>query len=198
MAPYGHSSDPAQYLWFVQVDAQVYGPFDADTMQAYFDEGRVTAQSLISDQAQGPFAPCADWRAYAVWSGQDEWTPSQTYASPAEPTQMAQMRQDRSRAGYAPSSHILLIMAELQAPTAMNVVKAMQRLGSVQRVSHTVWILQTGSDAAHARAFLQDHIGDRDRVLIADITGQALEGLNVGHDVDRVIQSLERADLRQI
>jgi len=37
--------------WFIQVDGQAYGPFDDKTLWSYMVEGRVNAQSLISQNA---------------------------------------------------------------------------------------------------------------------------------------------------
>jgi len=37
--------------WFIQVDGQAYGPFDDRTLWSYMIEGRVSAQSLISQTA---------------------------------------------------------------------------------------------------------------------------------------------------
>ena len=56
--------------WYVQVNGQAYGPYNAAQMQGFVTEGRVNDQSLISQNAGQGYAPAAQFPAYAQWSRQ--------------------------------------------------------------------------------------------------------------------------------
>lgn len=70
--------------WFVNVQNQVYGPYSESQMQAFTMEGRINADSLISNMpAQGFFA-AASFDIFALWSGTGQIAVGATsYGQPA-------------------------------------------------------------------------------------------------------------------
>ena len=77
--------------WYVQVNGQAYGPYDTAQMQDFVAEGRVNAQSIISQSAQQGYAPAAQFPVFAQWSDQ------QVQIQPTE--QQAQVLRPMSNVG---------------------------------------------------------------------------------------------------
>lgn len=55
--------------WFANVDGQVYGPYNDDQMQTYVSEGRITGQSLISNNPPDGFYPAIGFDVFSFWAG---------------------------------------------------------------------------------------------------------------------------------
>jgi len=72
--------DQSRRNWFIQVDGQAYGPFDDKTLWSYMVEGRVNAQSLISQNANMGYRPVAANPGLMNWL-------DQATAPPAQPPQ---------------------------------------------------------------------------------------------------------------
>jgi len=56
--------------WFVQVQSQNYGPYTDEQMQAFVQEGRVNANSLITNDVNSGFFNAAAFDVFRFWSGQ--------------------------------------------------------------------------------------------------------------------------------
>ncbi|RZV40801.1 MAG: DUF4339 domain-containing protein, partial [Acidimicrobiales bacterium] len=77
--------------WFVQVQNQNYGPYTDEQMQAFVLEGRVNANSLITNDINSGFFSAGAFEAFGFWSGQQKIavgaTQNQSYhAIPAIPS----------------------------------------------------------------------------------------------------------------
>ncbi len=108
--------------WFAQVQGQIYGPYSDSHMQSYVAEGRLNAESLISNVPAEGFYPASTYDIFSFWAGTGQigahqavgetamgstsmgsaanyqpTTPSEPYASPAVlTTPMTQVSQSVS------------------------------------------------------------------------------------------------------
>lgn len=164
--------------WYVYVDGQVYGPFDDPRMTEFFDEGRLNAGSVLSPDASGPFRPATHWPSYESWTRPRSETPVPTPTKP------------QAQSGAA--THVLLVLAEIRSSMGMSFLQTLQSLGTVERVSNTVWLTQTGLSAAHAKSVLSTSLTAQDRLFIADVTDQKPESINLGASLDAALDQFFR------
>jgi len=61
-----------QDSWYVQVNGQNYGPYNAMQMQAFCSEGRVNEHSIISQSATQGYAPATRFQSFLQWTGRLE------------------------------------------------------------------------------------------------------------------------------
>ena len=61
---------PTARQWYIKVGPQAYGPFDDQTLWQYMWEGRVTAQSLITQNPQQPYRPISENAGLMNWLAQ--------------------------------------------------------------------------------------------------------------------------------
>ena len=75
-----------QDSWYVQVNGQNYGPYNAAQMQAFCAEGRVNEYSIISQSAAQGYAPAPQFQSFLQWTGKLQ-APAQSHSQPLQLTQ---------------------------------------------------------------------------------------------------------------
>jgi len=159
--------------WFIQVDGQAYGPFDDRTLWSYMIEGRVSAQSLISQSAN------TGYRLVSSDPGLMNWLAKAT----EKPTQQ------RQQAPSAPPT-VFIIMAEIRSGRGMNFLQSLQSLGPTQRLGETVWILQARTKAETLRDILSQPLAADDRLFILDSFANETAWFNLSPEMDKQITQL--------
>jgi len=210
----------AQNTWYVQVNGQAYGPYDAAQMQGFVTEGRVTAQSIISQTAAQGYAQAAQFPIFAGWSGQQ--------AQAAQPAQQAQILRPMSNVGggvlarqmqpvgYAPqavapnptpvhvqptqanpqtvpqaaANTVFVVMAEIRSANGMQFLQTLQNEGTAQRIGDSVWLLQSGSTVEQLRNRLSQALTRDDRLFLLDSFKNETAWFNIGSDMDIRIREL--------
>lgn len=169
--------DPSQIQrqWFIQVDGQAYGPFDDRTLWDYMVEGRVSAQSLISQTANSGYRPLSANPGLMNWLSQatgQPGTPAQTDIKPdIRPT-------------------VFMIMAEIKSGGGMNFLQTLQTLGPTQRLGSTVWVLQARAEADMLRDILSQPLGADDRLFVLDSFANKTAWFNLSPEMDAQIAQL--------
>jgi len=74
-----------QDSWYVQVNGQNYGPYNAAQMQAFCAEGRVNEYSIISQSAAKGYAPAPQFQSFLQWTGRLQ-APAQSHVQPLQLT----------------------------------------------------------------------------------------------------------------
>ena len=97
----GNESAQPPRQWFIQVDGQAYGPFDDKTLWSYMLEGRVSAQSLISQTANTGYRPISADPGLMNWLTQATQKPVSEPEVELPPT-------------------VFMIMAEIKSGRGMN------------------------------------------------------------------------------
>jgi hypothetical protein len=161
--------------WFIQVDGQAYGPFDDKTLWSYMVEGRVNAQSLISQTANMGYRPVAADPSLMNWL-------EQAVAPLAKPPKPE-----------APLT-VFMIMAEIKSGRGMNFLQNLQSLGPTQRLGNTVWILQAQTQAKTLRDVLSQPLGPEDRLFVLDSFANETAWFNLSPEMDAQIAQFWNID----
>ena len=162
--------------WYVQVDGQAYGPFDDQTLWSYMVEGRVSAQSLLSQ------SPNTNYRPVSADPGLMNWLTQATNTQPASVPSAEQ-------APAAPPT-VFMIMAEIKSGRGMNFLQTLQSLGSTQRLGETVWVLQARTTAEMLRDVLSQPLGASDRLFVLDSFANETAWFNLSKEMDSQIPKL--------
>lgn len=168
---YGPESTPTQRQWFIQVDGQAYGPFDDKTLWSYMMEGRVSAQSLISQTANTGYRPVSANPGLMNWLSQATEQNVKNTTPEAAPT-------------------VFMIMAEIKSGRGMNFLQSLQSLGPTQRLGSTVWVLQARTETKTLRDILSQPLGADDRLFVLDSFANETAWFNLSPEMDAQIAQL--------
>jgi hypothetical protein len=176
----GHNQTQTARQWYVQVDGQAYGPFDDQTLWSYMVEGRVSAQSLLSQSPNTNFRPVSADPGLMNWLSQA--TNTQPVNTPAT--------------GQVPiaASTVFMIMAEIKSGRGMNFLQTLQSLGATQRLGETVWVLQARTTAETLRDILSQPLGASDRLFVLDSFANETAWFNLSKEMDNQIPKLWNID----
>ena len=172
----GHDHTQAQRQWFIQVDGLAYGPFDDKTLWDYMLEGRVSAQSLISQTANTGFRPVSADPGLMNWLAQATEQPAASQAIEETQPQL--------------SPTVFMIMAEIKSGGGMNFLQSLQTLGPTQRLGSTVWVLQARAEAETLRDILSQPLGADDRLFVLDSFANKTAWFNLSPEMDAQIAKL--------
>ena len=163
--------DPAD--WHVLVNGTVYGPYTLGQMQGFIRERRVGSRTQVAHGQAEKFKPAAEQAALASMF--------ETGSRPIEET-------EAEPANY-------LIAAHLSGTGEMQMMGALNRLGTFAEVMPGVWILRSKARQSRVRARLQETVGQADQVMIANATTGRLAWLNLGPEADVHIRQVWDAKL---
>ena len=204
--------------WYVQVNGQAYGPYDTAQMQGFVAEGRVNAQSIISQSAQQGYAPAAQFPVFAQWAGQQpQMQPSSKQAQVLRPMSnvgggiLARQMQPVGQAPLAVAPNptpaqraqitpqavhqtaantVILVMAEIRSGNGMQFLQALQQQGVAQRIGDSVWLLRCGISVEQLRNRLSQALTRDDRLFLLDSFKNETAWFNIGSDMDVRIREL--------
>ena len=171
----GSDTQQPSRQWYIQVDSQAYGPFDDKTLWSYMIEGRVSAQSLISQSANTGYRPVSADPGLMNWISQATERPTQTTQQNVKPT-------------------VFMIMAEIRWGRGMNFLQSLQNLGPTQRLGGSVWVLQARTTADTLRDILSQPLGADDRLFILDSFANETAWFNLSSEMDAQIAQLWNID----
>lgn len=206
---------PAPRAWYIKVGQQAYGPFDDQTLWQYMWEGRVTAQSLITQHPQQPYRPIAENASLMNWLAQIP-TDTQDFSVPksvqtTQPTQRSVDNQPLQRPGEAAPRRkqfgrhkqaeqpldleplrpsVFVIMADIKSGQDMEFLKRLQGLGNAERIGDNLWLLQATTTADQIRNTLSQPLGSQDRLFILDSFENSTAWFNIGPEMDQRIRNL--------
>ena len=204
--------------WYVLVNGQAYGPYDTAQMQDFVAEGRVNAQSIISQSAQQGYAPAAQFPVFAQWAGQQpQMQPSSKQAQVLRPMSnvgggvLARQIQSLGQAPQAMAPNptpvqraqitpqavhqtaantVILVMAEIRSGNGMQFLQALQQQGVAQRIGDSVWLLRCGISVEQLRNRLSQALTRDDRLFLLDSFKNETAWFNIGSDMDVRIREL--------
>lgn len=163
--------------WYIQVETQAYGPFDDAALWGFMNEGRVSAQSLISNSPATGYSPVSanptlmNWLAQVPGIAQKTVAPAQT---------------------MKPS--VFLVMGEIRSGRGMQFLQTLQGLGRVQRVGDTLWLLQARASADMIRDVLGQPLDQSDRLFVMDAFENETAWFNLSPDMDSQIAEIWDVD----
>ena len=187
-------------------------------MQDFVAEGRVNAQSIISQSAQQGYAPAAQFPVFAQWSDQQvQIQPSEQQAQVLRPMSnvgggvlarqiqplgqapqaMAPNPAPVQRAQITPqavhqtaANTVILVMAEIRSGNGMQFLQALQQQGVAQRIGDSVWLLRCGISVEQLRNRLSQALTRDDRLFLLDSFKNETAWFNIGSDMDVRIREL--------
>jgi len=184
--------------WFAQVSGQVYGPYDDAQMQSFVSEGRITAQSLISNTPGSGFFQAVGYDVFSLWSGtgqavqagggyaQPQYTSSPVQSPAQTPVVANPQITQASEAALAQC----VIMAEIRSESLVTFLQRLQTFGHAERIGDTVWILKTAHNVQALRNALSQTLTRQDRLFIVDSANNKTAWFNIGADLDGRIRNL--------
>jgi len=201
----GQTPIAPQRNWYIQVEQQNYGPFDDATLWAFMCEGRVNAQSLISQYPNTAYRPVAADPGLMGWLNQtpqnlaaqaqlvqQQAVQQPTYAQ-VQPQQMQQQAQAQAQAQAQPNTAaqtVFMIMAEIRSGRGMEFLQTLQSLGDVERIGDTVWILKARASSEDIRNVLCQPLGADDRLFVIDSFANDTAWFNLGAQMDSRVREL--------
>ena len=168
----------AQRQWYVQVEQQNYGPFDDTILWAFMCEGRVNAQSLVSQYPNTAYRPISADPGLMNWLSQ----------VPMNTAQQAQ-QQITAQTQNAPQT-VLMVMAEIRSGRGMEFLQTLQNLGDVERIGDTVWLLQTRASSEYIRNVLCQPLNADDRLFVMDSFANDTAWFNFGTQMEERVREL--------
>lgn len=174
-----HNKPPApQRQWYIQVDGQAYGPFTDQVLWNFMCEGRVTAQSLISQNTIGQYRPVSADPGLMNWISQ----------TPENKTKLSNAAYIQPQSNRKPS--VFVVMAEIRSGKGMEFLRMLQGLGQVERIGDSLWLLQAAASAEDIRNVLSQPLSADDRLFILDSFENRTAWFNIGSAMDKRIRDL--------
>lgn len=166
--------------WTISADSRVFGPYSAEQMQIFRDQGRLAAHSMIARAGEQQFHP----------AGQDP-----DLASLFAPTAEAPQPQARSSAkpGQDTSSqerNRYIIIADMKSGSIAGLEDEIFRLGPTCRIMSQAWILASEIPINVVRTGLVQKLGKLDNLLIVDTTNDKAAWFNFSIDMEAKLRSL--------
>jgi len=203
-------SDPpepdAATAWFVQAAGRVWGPYSSVRMARFVAEGRVTPQSLVAADVEGPFHPAGGWRDLArVFPAQKPYhhqpapiadaEPARRPARPAEPKPAPKATQAPRSAPPEPSASAaparpLVVWAELASLAPAQFETLLARYGAVVAIRPTVWLVQARCDAAALRNALSRRLTGADALMIVHAPLEQAAWFNLDSEAERGLRQV--------
>jgi len=189
----------AEPAWFVQAAGRVWGPYTPTRIARFVAEGRVTTESLLAAQAEGPFHPAARWRSLTSLFRASTLQPSRPIPhQPAPAAAIDPMLQPRAStalnrpegAPFAAPSRPLLVWADLTSVSPAQFEALLARYGAVVAIRPTVWLVQARCDAAHLRNALSRRLTGADALLIVHAPLDQAAWFNLDTAAERQLRQL--------
>ena len=165
--------DGISMSWFVRVEGRIYGPYTGAQMRAFIGEGRVAAHSTVSDQRDQGFRQACDIPQVKVWLEEVRLSPGERKS----------ISPDARTANF-------VVVAELDDDTRGAFEATLNEFGETEGVTAGVWLLRSGSSAAHLRNELSHLLGRNDKLLIVDASRDRTAWFNLGRDADQRIRKM--------
>lgn len=187
--------------WFAQVSGQIYGPYDNAQMQSFVSEGRITAQSLISNTPGSGFFQAIGYDVFSLWSGTGQALQAGGgYAQAVQvqtldpqnqaPQTSVQVQTPAATPSTEAAMAQCVIMAEIRSESLVTFLQRLQTFGRAERIGDTVWILKTAHNVQALRNALSQTLTRQDRLFIVDSANNKTAWFNIGADLDNRIRGL--------
>jgi hypothetical protein len=153
--------------WFVQAAGQVWGPYSPVRLARFVAEGRVTPQSRLSVERDGPFHPAERWESLGALFQAQQPSPHQPAPMPTpKPSPRKSSPPEPEPEASAAPARPLLVWAELASLTADQFESLLARHGTAVAIRPTIWLVQAGLDPAALRNAISRRLTGADALMI--------------------------------
>ena len=152
--------------WWIEAEGRSWGPYPAERLAAFQDEGRFGAASLVSQAENGPFAPAA-----------------------LEPGLQALFGSEPPEAPVAPQVRTLLVFADAGDGAAM-FEASLGGHGEAVRVRPGLWLVRARETAAALRNALSRRLRAGEALLVVEAELADAAWFNLDGDTDRALRKV--------
>jgi len=153
-------------VWWVQVKDQAYGPYSADDLAAFVEQGRIKPHTRVSGVEGGP------WRSAA----EAGLTPKAAAPAPEPAPLRGAIDDEDARVSN------MMIWGELPAGGEAHIEQALDQFGASARVAADLWVLRTVHPVSAVRAAIAAGLKPGERFLVVDASRGRLAWSNLGLD----------------
>jgi len=188
--------------WFVQAAGRVWGPYSPVRLARFVAEGRVTPDSLVAAEVEGPFHPAGRWRGLApLFHAQKPYhyqpAPIAEAEAASRPTPTAQPKPateptpaPRQLSPSAAPTRPLLVWADLESLSGAQFEALLARYGAVVAIRPPVWLVQARCDAAALRNALSRRLTGADALMIIHAPLDQAAWFNLDTAAERQLRQL--------
>lgn len=186
--PQGEPTDNGETMLYVRVADSIYGPFSVDAIEAFVQEGRVGARSLVAPTPEGPFEPLRARVEFSDLFPHLIRQPLSTDDRQAPAAASAPVLARRHANAQDKPLNNVVIFIDLQTTSPNDLQQRFRALGRAVHLFGSVFILRTALSAAQLRQSISQILGSRDCFFLVDATNERLAWFNLGPEVDSHIR----------
>ena len=161
--------------WWLRAEGRLFGPYSAQQLFAYREQGRFAATSLVGRSRDGPFAPAATWPALA-----QAFSAPRPFGGGSGEPQPPPLGAERP----------LLVLAALRETRPDAVEQVLNTLGPSVRIKGTLWLARVRMPAAALRNALSRRLASDEFLLVAEADLAAAAWFNLDGEADRALRRL--------
>ncbi|VAV90731.1 hypothetical protein MNBD_ALPHA06-643 [hydrothermal vent metagenome] len=160
--------------WFIKVRDMVYGPYSKERMARFAAEGRVSFQTMVSDNQEHGFKPAADdAELRQILTELNSQQSQNKTIAPSTNTQTTQA---------------LVLYTKLSKASEKSFVQSLKQFGNPIQPVAGVWILHSSASSDKLRNLLSRDMGASDSLLIFKVSQTQAAWFNIGETADRQIR----------
>lgn len=185
--------------WMVTVEGQAYGPYPLEQMQAFIAEGRIVAQSQVSQAGEAEAHPAIDDPVLGELLRPAKSKPAAVSQrlTPAEPAVSGKF--GRLSDGDAGEASHFVVIADMKSRSINGLEEAIFNLGQAMPLMPQVWLLTTTQTISAVRGALVQKLGTLDTLFVVDTTHDKAAWVNFGPEIDaRIRRVWDKAHERKI
>jgi len=198
----------AEPAWFVQAAGRIWGPYSPVRIARFVAEGRVTPQSLLSVEIDGPFHPAGRWRGLAplfqvqvpklyhhqpapIAEAEPASRPTPTVQPKPATNPTPSPRLDTPQPAPSPApTRPLLVWADLASLSVDRFETLIARYGVLVPIRPGVWLVQARCDAAALRNALSRRLTGADALVIVHAPLDQAAWFNLDSAAERTLRQV--------
>ena len=170
-------------VWFVQAAGKVWGPYPQARIEDFVSEGRVAAETLMAEAAEGPFLPAARQARLHRLFGDVE----PDLVGPAGQEE----RQDRlALLEGAGAARAVVVWAALKSQSPERFEQALAVHGPFVAVGSGLWLVRARMGPAALRNALTRRLDSSDRLMVLEAPLAQAAWFNIEGEADRTLRQL--------
>lgn len=177
--------------WIINVAGRAYGPYSAEQMRTFAQEGRVVAASLVARAGETDFREAAQEPSLAhIFESARPSTLAEALQNREPKRQPTFGRQnDEEHGGRRELAH-LVVMADMKSRSISGLEEEMHKLGVTVQLLPQAWLLSSEATANTVRNILIQQLGKLDMLFVLDASRDKAAWFNFGPELDTRIRRI--------
>lgn len=173
--------------WTINAGSRVYGPYSAEQMQIFRDQGRLAAHSLVARTGTENFRAAGEDAELAhLFCAQDD-APAAEKAIPVRAEHPLKFGRETEITG---DSNRYVIVADMKSGSIAGVDDEIAKLGPACRITPQAWVLNSEISLNTLRAALTQKLGKLDNLFIVDVSHDKAAWFNFGPEMETRLRGL--------